>query len=239
MKKYPLSVHLSELKKRILYTLVSGLFFFCLGLFQTAFLYDVLTRPLVGLNFAPSSLLMTSLSGGFSLSLRLAFLVSVMGGMPVLIYQIWRYILPALKKKEIPFFRLSFLFSPVLFALGALLAYFFIAPLAWDFLLSFYTLFQQAELPAQMLPQVDEYLNLMISFMVAFGFSFQLPLLLILLIKWGLVSVDLLRKKRRQVIVFIFIVAAVLTPPDVLSQILLAVPLIILYEVAIFFGRKM
>ncbi len=238
-KKLSLTSHLSELKKRVLYSLIFFIIFFCIGLFFTNEIYNLLIAPLLNGNFAPEKMLMTSLTSGLSLSIRFGFLTGIIFGMPFFIFQIWKYISPALKKKETKSFRMFFVFFPFLFYIGATFAYTIITPLAWDFLLSFYDLFQSAELPATLMPKVGEYLNLMTSFIITFGLAFELPLLLILLMKLKIISPKFLSEKRRFVIVGIFIASALLTPPDILSQILLAVPLIILYEISILFGRKM
>lgn len=239
MKKTSLSVHLIELKRRLLYSLFFFFIFFCIGLLYRDFLYDLLTLPLLRGSFPPHSMLMTSLTSGFSLSLRFGFLAGIFFGMPFFIYQVWRYVFPALKKQEHFSFRFFFSLFPLLFYVGAVFAYLVITPLAWDFLLSFYHSFQSADLPAQFMPRVDEYLNLMSSFVVTFGLAFELPLVLILLMRLKIIAPELLAKKRRFVIVGIFVAAALLTPPDVISQVLLALPLILLYEIAILVGRKM
>ncbi|MBN2779490.1 MAG: twin-arginine translocase subunit TatC, partial [Alphaproteobacteria bacterium] len=219
MKKTTLSVHLMELKRRVLYSLCIFVVFFCFGLFYDDFLYDILTAPLMGGTFSPHVMLMTSLTSGLSLSLRFGFLSGVFLGMPFFIYHIWRYVLPALKQKERGSFRFFFTLFPLLFYIGAIFAYVIITPLAWDFLLSFYQSFQVADLPVQFMPRVDEYLNLMSSFIVTFGLAFELPLVLILLMRLKIISPDFLVEKRRFVIVGIFFLSAVLTPPDVLSQV--------------------
>lgn len=239
MKKQSLSMHLDELRKRILYSFLGFFIFFVMGLFQTSWLYHILIHPLSQLSEMPPSLLMTSITGGFSLSIQLAFLMGLVFGFPVVLYQIWRFVVPALRKKEIFVVRLFFILFPFLFSLGAAMAYFFVAPLAWSFMLSFSQLFQDVNIPLQVMPKIDDYLKLTLSFIVAFGLSFELPLVLILLMRLKVISVEALKKKRRYVIVGIFFVAAILTPPDVVSQILLAIPLMLLYEIAVFFGRKM
>ena len=147
--------------------------------------------------------------------------------------QIWKFIAPGLyqneKKTILPFI----VATPVLFIAGALLAYYFIMPLAIKFFLSFETLSTQTSMPIQLEARVSEYLSLIMVFMIAFGLSFELPVLLILLATVGFVDSKYLSERRRYVIVIIFIVAAVITPPDPISQIGLAIPLMFLYEISI------
>ena len=133
------------------------------------------------------------------------------------------------KKKILPFI----VATPVLFIAGALLAYYFIMPLAIKFFLSFETLSTQTSMPIQLEARVSEYLSLIMVFMIAFGLSFELPVLLILLATVGFVDSKYLSERRRYIIVIIFIVAAVITPPDPISQIGLAIPLMFLYEISI------
>jgi sec-independent protein translocase protein TatC len=123
--------------------------------------------------------------------------------------------------------------TPVLFLLGAFLAYYFIMPLAIKFFLSFESLTSQTSMPIQLEARVSEYLSLIMIFMLAFGLSFELPVLLILLATVGFIDSKYLSERRRYIIVIIFIVAAIITPPDPISQIGLAIPLMLLYEISI------
>ncbi|MBN2675760.1 MAG: twin-arginine translocase subunit TatC [Alphaproteobacteria bacterium] len=237
--KKPLLTHLQEIKRRLLFGLVFFLVCFVGGLFLTESLYQFFIHPLQISSFSPESLLLTNLTSGFSLSIRFGFIFAFVCSFPFWLFQIWRFVLPALKKKERLPFMLFLSVAPFLFFIGAGFAYFVITPLAWDYLLSFYDLFAQGNLPAKLTPRVEDYINLMLSFLMTFGLAFELPAILILLMKLKILSPQVLIRSRRYVIIAIFTAAAILTPPDVLSQILLAVPLILLYEMAIFFGRKM
>ena len=156
---------------------------------------------------------------------------------PILLVQLWRFIAPGLYKKEkrglLPFL----LAMPLLFILGAIAVYYVVVPVAWEFFISFEQSAVAGALPVELEPKVNEYLSLMMGLILAFGACFELPVFLLLATKAGLTSSDGLRNKRKYAILFAFVVAAVITPPDVISQILLAVPIIILYEISIFFSK--
>jgi len=147
---------------------------------------------------------------------------------------------PALYKKEKKIILLTLFFAPFLFLCGAALAYFFLLPITFKFFLSFEVqgLMHSSQIPIQLETKISEYLNLIIDLIFSFGIAFQLPILLLFLIRFGFLSVNDLRIKRKYWIVIIFIVAAILTPPDVLSQISLAIPMIFLFEIVILIGTK-
>jgi len=125
----------------------------------------------------------------------------------------------------------------LLFVLGAMVVYYVVVPIAWEFFVSFEQLATEGNLAVELEPKVNEYLSLMMGLILAFGVCFELPVFLLLATKVGLTSSNSLRNKRKYAILFAFVVAAIITPPDVISQILLAVPIIILYEVSIFFSK--
>ena len=147
--------------------------------------------------------------------------------------QIWIFVAPGLYKNEKSVVIPYFIATPVLFLLGAALVYFFIMPLAIKFFLSFESIGGQGSLPIQLEAKVNEYLSLIIRLIFAFGISFQLPVLLTLLARVSLVSSDGLRNNRKYVIVGVFIIAAIITPPDPISQIGLGIPILLLYEISI------
>jgi sec-independent protein translocase protein TatC len=151
----------------------------------------------------------------------------------VILIQIWKFIAPGLYKNEKMALLPFLVATPVLFTMGAMLVYYLIMPLAIQFFLSFETTGAMSGLPIQLEAKVNEYLGLITKLMFAFGLSFQLPVLLTLLGKVGFVNSEDLRKRRRYVIVIIFTVAAILTPPDPITQIGLAIPLLLLYELSI------
>lgn len=164
--------------------------------------------------------------------LKLSFLMSLMISFPFVVWQIYSFIAPGLYKFEkrsiLPFIILS----PILFVIGGAVAYYGAIPLAWRFFLSF-------ENNAIVLEaKLNEYLDLVMDFFIGFGLAFQMPILISLLSKIGIINTNHLRKFRRYAIVVIFILAAILTPPDVISQIMLAIPMLFLYEISILFCRR-
>ena len=166
--------------------------------------------------------------------IKVAFFASIFLGSPVLLIQIYKFIAPGLYKNEKKAILPYLISTPVLFLLGGLLVYYLVMPLAIKFFLSFETLGSNTTLPIQLEAKVNEYLSLIMRLIFAFGISFQLPILLNLLARVGIVNSEYLKSRRRYVIVIIFTFAAILTPPDPITQVGLAIPLLLLYEVSIF-----
>ena len=184
-----------------------------------------------------SRMIFTGLHEGFFTQVKVAFFISICVSFPIILLQIWRFVAPGLYKNEQRAIFPFLLATPVLFAMGALMVYYLVIPLAWDFFLSFEMQGGQGALAIEVEPRISEYLSLVMRFMFAFGFSFELPVLLLLLVKAGLMTADGLASKRKYAILLAFIAAAILTPPDVISQVLLAVPVILLYELSILGAR--
>ena len=184
-----------------------------------------------------SRMIFTGLHEGFFTQVKVAFFVSICVSFPIILLQIWRFVAPGLYKNEQRAIFPFLLATPVLFTMGALMVYYLVIPLAWDFFLSFEMQGGQGALAIEVEPRISEYLSLVMRLMFAFGVSFELPVLLLLLVKAGLMTADGLASKRKYAILLAFIAAAILTPPDVISQVLLAVPVILLYELSILGAR--
>ncbi|NBX67071.1 MAG: twin-arginine translocase subunit TatC [Proteobacteria bacterium] len=183
-------------------------------------------------------LIYTSLTEAFTTTLKLSFLSALFITMPVILSQIWMFLAPGLYKTERKAFLPFFIATPVLFVLGGALVYFYVMPLAWQFFLGFQTTATETVLPIQLEARIADYLNLIVSLVFAFGLCFQLPVLLMLLARAGIIGSETLISKRKYMLIVAFVVGAALTPPDVLSQTLLAVPLYLLYELSIFLIRR-
>jgi sec-independent protein translocase protein TatC len=239
--KAPLLAHLLELRTRLIYSLLFLVGAFAVTYYFADAIYDFLVAPLAAaLRDHPGRrMIFTGLQEAFLTKLKVAFYAALFVASPVIAMQIWKFVAPGLYKNERRAFLPFLVATPVLFALGGALVYYLVMPLAWRFFLGFEQPGAGGGLPIELEARVSEYLALVITLIFAFGLSFQLPILLILLNRAGLLSLEALRKGRRYAIVIAFIVAAVLTPPDVVSQIGLGIPLVLLYEMSILAIRLM
>ncbi len=231
-----LTAHMGELRKRILLCLLAmiGGTVVCY-LFREP-LYAFLITPLAEAMGDESTgrLIFTGLPEMFFTYLRIAFFAGCFLTFPFLLWQVWAFVAPGLYKNEKKVFFPYLVATPVLFFLGGALVYYFLMPVAWKFFLSFQSTGAETVLPIQLEPKVGEYLDIVMTLIFAFGLSFQLPVLLTLMGQAGIVRSESLKKFRRYAIVICFSIAAIITPPDVISQISLALPLCGLYEISIF-----
>jgi sec-independent protein translocase protein TatC len=233
----PLLDHLIELRRRLLWSLGALVLAFAGCLYFARAILGVLVAPLKAAGQV--TIINTAVTGGFMVELKVAFFAALMIAFPVIANQLWQFVAPGLYRKE-KRALLPFLFAtPVLFIAGASMAYFIAIPVALKFLLGFQG--ELAGVTQQALPEVNEYLKFVMQFIFGFGISFLLPVLLMLLEHAGIVTYEQLKGAWRYAVVGAFALSAVLTPPDVGSQLLLAVPLVALYFlalVAIWFTRR-
>ncbi len=234
--KQPLLVHLMELRNRLVYSVAAIFVAFIFCYIFAADIYGVLMQPLVDVLGEDSSrrMIFTALHEAFFTYIKVAFWAAFILAFPIIASQIYMFVAPGLYENEKGAFLPFLIATPILFIIGGSMVYFLVMPLAWEFFLSFETVGSDGELAIQLEPKVNEYLSLVMKLIFAFGLCFQLPVLLTLLAKVGLATSTGLRAKRKYAIVGVFVVAAIVTPPDPISQLTLAIPIIILYEISIF-----
>tara|TARA_R110000868_G_scaffold189695_1_gene432829 strand:+ start:15098 stop:15832 length:735 start_codon:yes stop_codon:yes gene_type:complete len=229
--KKPLISHLIELRRRMMVACLiiligaGGCYLFKEQVFQ------FLVLPLSAASASPLQMIYTGVPELFFTYLRLSFFAGLFVALPVILWEIWAFIAPGLYEKERRVIAPFIAATPLLFYTGGAFMYFVVMPLAMTFFFGFQTETITA------LPSVKEYLSFLIKMLFAFGLAFELPVLLLLLMKFGVVSVAAVKNFRRYAIVCIFIASALLTPPDPISQLILAIPLVLLYELSIFMAK--
>jgi sec-independent protein translocase protein TatC len=237
--RMPLLDHLVELRNRLMWSsaAILGAFLVCYQFKEM--IYRFLAHPLAVI-FAGQTgrkMIFTGLTEAFFTYIKVSFWAAICLSFPIVAIQLWKFIAPGLYKTEKRAFLPYLCATPILFLMGASLAYFVVIPYAFRFFLSFETPGTDGSLPIVSEPKVNEYLSLVMTLLLAFGVAFQLPVLLTLMCRAGLITSQGLISKWRYAVVGMFAVAAVLTPPDVVSQTSLAVPLVLLYILSIFSCR--
>ncbi len=239
----PLIDHLIELRDRLKWAVIA--FFVC---FVAAYvfaedIYAFLVRPLATIyaeqGVENPRMIYTALTEAFFTYLKVSFYTALFVSFPILATQLYKFAAPGLYRTERRAFLPFLIATPVLFALGASLVYSFIFPLAWSFFLSFQTSGVDAGLAIELEAKVNEYLSLVLKLMFAFGLAFQLPVAITLLARAGLTTAAALRKRRKYAVVVAFVGAAILTPPDLISQVGLGIPIIVLFEISILLAAAM
>lgn len=241
--KQPLTAHLMELRKRLMWVFIAMAIGTGICFVFVENIYGFLVEPLAdamnvdGGNESTNRLIYTGLTEAFFTYLKVAFFAGVFLTFPVLLLQVWQFLAPGLYKNEKMAFLPFLIATPVLFFAGGAVVYYGIIPAAWPFFLSFQSGGTETALPIQLEARVSEYLDLIMTLIFAFGLCFQLPVLLSLMGRAGLIKSDTLKSKRKYAIITAFVIAAFLTPPDVISQVGLAVSILGLYEISILLVR--
>ena len=226
--KQPFLSHLEELRKRLIACAIAIGVGFAISYFFSERLFQILIAPLKAVLPEGDKLIFTALPEMFFTYLKVAFIAGVMLSAPYIFYQLWLFIAPGLYKNEKKFVIPFVIASTILFIGGALFGYFVVFPFGFEFFISFNNEYVKA------LPSVKQYFGFAVKLLFAFGFVFELPVVIFFLTKMGVVTPALLRKNRKYAILIAFVVAAILTPPDVITQCMMAGPIIVLYEIGIF-----
>ncbi len=227
----PLISHLIELRKRLLNCIIAILvIFLCLAYFSND-IYQLVSAPLIKQMPAGASMIATDVASPFFTPVKLTIIVSVFLAVPIILYQLWAFVAPALYRHERKLVMPLLFSSSFLFYLGMAFAYFIVFPLAFGFFA------KTAPHGVQIATDINNYLDFVMTLFMAFGVSFEVPIAIVLLCWTGVTTPDALRAKRPYVLVGAFVVGMLLTPPDIFSQTLLAIPMYCLFEVGVFFSR--
>lgn len=235
-KKIPFTEHLEELRRRLLISVAAAGVGFIICYFFSKQLFEILMKPLI-ISLPPkSTLIFTSLPEAFFTYLKVSLLAGIFLASPIVLYEIWAFISPGLYRHEKRYVIPFVFFSSIFFIGGALFGYFIVFPFGFKFFLGFATEYIRP------MPTIKEYFGFCAKLLFAFGVIFELPLFVLFLSKIGIVNDRMLRKQRKYAILLVFITSAILTPPDVMTQLMMAGPLLALYEISIWvakiFGRK-
>ena len=225
--------HLLELRERLMRAVIAIVVLFIPAAFYSNPIFDFLAKPLSAQLPKGSSLIATGVMTTFTTPLKLSFMVALFAAMPYVLYQLWGFVAPGLYRHEKRFAVPLLVSSIVLFYVGVAFAYFLVFPMMFSFFV--------ATTPhgVQMMTDINSYMDFALTMFFAFGVAFEVPVAVVLLVLTGLVKVEKLTEWRGYVVIGIFIIAAILTPPDALSQCMMAVPMWLLYEAGIIFARTM
>jgi sec-independent protein translocase protein TatC len=235
-EKLPFTSHLEELRKRLITSFIAIGVGFVISFGFKERLFGILVQPLINVMKEGETLIYTGLPEAFFTYLKVSFLTGLMVASPVLLYQFWMFVAPGLYQKERRLMVPIVILSSFFFVGGALFGYFVVFPWGFKFFMGF------ATETIRPLPSMKEYFGFSAKLLLAFGLVFELPLVITFMAKLGIVSIDFLKKNRKYALLLFFAGAAILTPPDVITQVLMALPLMILYEISIIgakiFGKK-
>lgn len=227
----PLISHLIELRKRLLNCIIAVFVIFLALIYFANDIYQLIAAPLIRQMPVGASMIATDVASPFFTPIKLTVIVSVFFAVPVILYQVWAFIAPALYRHERKLVMPLLFSSSLLFYVGVAFAYFIVFPLAFGFFA------KTAPQGVQIATDISNYLDFVMAIFLAFGVAFEVPIAIVLLCWTGLTTPDDLRKKRPYILVGAFVVGMLLTPPDVFSQTLLAIPMYCLFEVGVFFSR--
>ncbi len=236
----PLMEHLLELRQRLLYAFAAFVVVFLGAFFVASDIFTFLAQPMVdtGILGENPTVIYTAIEEKFFVNIRISFFTALFVTFPMIATQIWLFVAPGLYENEKGAFRPFLVATPIMFILGGSFAYYLAIPVAWEFFASFQQAPAEGAVAVELVPRAREYLATTMVIIMAFGIAFLLPVLLVLLIKAGLLSSAFLARNRRYSILIAVVAAALLTPPDPVSQVGLAVPMLLLYEVSIHIGRQ-
>jgi len=230
-EKQPFLSHLEELRKRLITCAIAVGICFVISYIFSERLFKILIAPLSTVMPEGDQLIFTNLPEMFLTYLKVALIAAILVAAPILFYQLWMFVAPGLYRNEKKYLFPFVLASTILFTGGALFGYFVVFPYGFKFFIGFSSEYVKA------LPSVKQYFSFSVKLLFAFGVVFELPVIIFFLTKIGLVSPEFLKEKRKYAILLTFAIAAILTPPDVITQFMMAGPLIILYEVGILVSR--
>lgn len=223
--------HLDELRSRLIRIVIVLSVTTTLAFFGSDWVLSCLLKPFPSVHATLTSL---QPAGVFMQSMRLALIGGIVLALPVLVYQIWQFVSPGLSQSEVKAFVMSLYFGTVLFFIGVCFAYFLVVPKALSFFWDY-----SRNLGVTPSWTIENYLNFVLMFLLSFGIAFELPLVLILLVRFKIISPSFISSKRPHIIVSLAIIAAILTPPDVISQLMLGIPLWLLFEISLYVSKLM